>query len=479
MNILNLPLELFHEILFKAVRLRGLKRGLRLRLVNRVFARETLQALLITRYVDAHLERIQCEPNIPLPSFAAEYLEHRVRSEHKNENPALLRIREVAEQLSLEGSEEKTIQDYIHDLCPFVLSLRGYRSSAVWGRAVWHAERNDLAADVLIAALYTKTMPIVEKWIENGRGLPRECSDLFGWPQHLAAGLGNQRLLATIMVLEGVHYGHAFSSARYTLLCAVAELGDAEAVRFVYNYNVEDYPWHMYDAKYPHYARGSERTLEGVETPSREVFRFLQKKRKLHGVSDTLERRHYSTLLKHCASRGWTDMASCYLDLGACVDGPSVADVERPLVCASKEGHGDIVRLVLWHGAKTCPLAMEVAAENGHLAVIQVLLHHGTEPGDAVQKAAGKGYWNIVLELMRHGVVTETDLHRCLVHTVRAEHEGMFRLLLAYGATLEEESLKRTCVEAGETEELESMLELISETEKNEREGKRHRLIVV
>jgi hypothetical protein len=37
MNILDLPVELLQEILSDVIEMRGLKRGLRLRLVNRMF----------------------------------------------------------------------------------------------------------------------------------------------------------------------------------------------------------------------------------------------------------------------------------------------------------------------------------------------------------------------------------------------------------------------------------------------------------
>jgi hypothetical protein len=37
MNILDLPLELLQEILIQAIEVRGLKRGFRLRLVNRTY----------------------------------------------------------------------------------------------------------------------------------------------------------------------------------------------------------------------------------------------------------------------------------------------------------------------------------------------------------------------------------------------------------------------------------------------------------
>jgi hypothetical protein len=92
MRITDLPLELFHEILRRSIETRGLKRGLRLRLVNsmcteisrrpspsnllaELFAKESIQVIFVFQLLEDYLST-KCD-NVALPAFAAAYLERR------------------------------------------------------------------------------------------------------------------------------------------------------------------------------------------------------------------------------------------------------------------------------------------------------------------------------------------------------------------------------------------------------------------
>ncbi|KAI8941440.1 hypothetical protein NX059_002662 [Plenodomus lindquistii] len=257
-----------------------------------------------------------------------------------------------------------------------------------------------------------------------------------------------------------------FHKDRYHVLYFVAQYGDLEAARFVYYYEVEKYPWNIYDrVSKPEYRR-SERTLCEIEPSDPEIFDFLQEKRKIHDVFGQFGPFRYERFLRYSSRRGWTAMAARYLELGAHVGGTCPPDEQQPFLCAVSRGDEHIVRLFLWHGMKvqSYPKPMEQAADRGYHAIVQILLHHNAEPGDAVYYAARRGHWDVVLEMIRHGVVKQADLQRCLVYTVHFEHKAMFRLLLDYGARVSNETTLKECLDAGRAEGLESMLDLIAET---------------
>ncbi|KAF1961654.1 hypothetical protein CC80DRAFT_488105 [Byssothecium circinans] len=51
-SLLDLPFEIFKTILAESVRLRGLMRALRLRLVNKLFSDELVEALCVSKVID-------------------------------------------------------------------------------------------------------------------------------------------------------------------------------------------------------------------------------------------------------------------------------------------------------------------------------------------------------------------------------------------------------------------------------------------
>lgn len=421
-----------------------------------------IQTLFLSRCLDSHLESIQSKEDSALPFFTASYLARRVQNECNNGNPSLLRIRSVAERLCQENPTGQSVQEYIQQLCSQVIIMRSERTANIW-KSAWEIDTSDFETHVFVAALYTQTMSVVSKWIRDG--LPADqCSWLFGAAREHAAKYGDHQLLAAFMV---GHHRDQFHCSRYHLLTYVAEEGRADATQFVWEYGTDQHPWEFTRTKRPRYAFQNKQTLAFLDTPSEDVLSFITEKRRLHLDYMDFGPKAITRFLINCAKKGWMDMAACYLDLGAWVDGRNPLDLNdenRPLVCACKSGHGQMVRLLLERGAKTCPLVLEVAAEHGHLAIVQQLLDHGIELGNAVEKAAAKGYWDIVHKLFIRGADNKDTLQRLLVHTIEHENEAMFRFLLARGASLNDGTTKVDCEAAAMAHGLESMQALLAET---------------
>ena len=139
MSVLNLPVELFQEILSHAIQVRGLRRGMRLCLVNsthfrsychaplsnlcsEVFSEEVIKMLFIFQLLDSYFRAIPSGKVVVLPAFTAAYLERRVANELNGGIPALIRIRTIAERLSHESTNSRDKGAYIKQLCPFIVN---------------------------------------------------------------------------------------------------------------------------------------------------------------------------------------------------------------------------------------------------------------------------------------------------------------------------------------------------------------------
>lgn len=456
MHLLDLPVELLHEILGWAILVRGIKRGLRLRLVNSrlcsadcaifclptaigIFASEIVAALSLLKLLDTYFKPLPVGSDEAVPSIATTYLERRVLNERRGGAPVLLWIRSVANRLSQETDDERNEYDYVRQLCPLVLetySLR-VRLDELWtvDQAVgWYDglfNESNLETDVYITAVYTQTLSVVSRWISSRRGLAKS-SHLFGRAHHHAARYGNHELLAAMMDLR---YEDDFQRLRISFLVEAAEYGRVGVTRFVLDFQAVERPWlFSRKIKRPSYLSSNERELALLNTPSWEIFNVVMEKRREHCVSRTFGIKEYTGFLAYSARHGWVDMTERYLALGARVDGLGLSSEyrQRPLLGACRNGHKDVVQVLLEHGASACKPALETAVQNGHFEVVSLLLEYNAEQGNALTEAVCKGYRSIVRRLIGRGSYDKEFLQGLLDRAVEIEDQAMLEDLLEY-----------------------------------------------
>jgi hypothetical protein len=304
----------------------------------------------------------------------------------------LCRIREIAELLAQKTTDGRDVPTYVAQLSRLVVE-RGYpRTSGIWLN-YRQAEGTELENHIYAAALATQTMSVVERWLSSGKVLEID-TPFFGHTQQLIADFGTPDLLAAVMIHD---LKDMFNTIRLSILPAVARAGRVDSVRFVLGFERNGWSWEFFRQRRPSYRRQNEFILAELHTPNKEVFEVLMRERRLRCINRQFGEKEYTHFLRHCAVNGWTEMVACYLELGALVDDlewPSVCctERERPLLDACSNGHADIVKLLLNHGASTSAPALEYAAGKGHLRIVQMLLASGAEHGDALPQAAAKGY---------------------------------------------------------------------------------------
>jgi hypothetical protein len=430
------------------------------------FASEVETTLSLFKLLDTFFKPLPPGNNEPIPSIAAVYLERRVLNERPGGAPVLLWIRSVANKLSQETGDERDERDYIKQLCPLVLNTCRVRLDEIWvvdTAGPWRDGLfygSNLDADVYITALYTQTLPVIAKWIPSGKNLAKS-SLLFGRACTHAARYGNHEILAAMMDL---HHEGDFQNLRAYFLQEVSEFGRIEITRFIMNFKATQRPWvYSKKIKRPTYYFHNERVLAQLHTPSREIFAIAMEKRGVHCVDRTFGVKEYTTFLVRSAYNGWADMTACYLALGACADGmgSTTSNMERPLLGACRNGHREVVKVLVGHSANTCQPALETAVRYGHFAIVSLLLEYGAEVGEALAAAVAKGYKTIVCAILEQGASIEGELQELLRLAVEIEDQAIFRTLIEYAGEAVNKETLAMCVKEAREKGLDSMAELI------------------
>jgi hypothetical protein len=124
-------------------------------------------------------------------------------------------------------------------------------------------------------------------------------------------------------------------------------------------------------------------------------------------------------------------------------------------------GHVEVARLLLAHGADTCHPALETAVRYGQFAVAFLLLRHGAENGGAIAEGVAKGYRTIVQALLEDDTDAKLGLQDLLVHAVRLEDEKLYWLLPEHAGGMIDGATRDACARVPREENLESMVRLI------------------
>jgi ankyrin repeat domain-containing protein 17 len=97
-----------------------------------------------------------------------------------------------------------------------------------------------------------------------------------------------------------------------------------------------------------------------------------------------------------------------------------------------------VVQLLLDWGARPQYDSMKVAAKRGYLGLVELLLAHHCATQGALAAAARGGYGDVVKVLLEHGANAndnDNDGHLCVIcHAAIMEHTSIFQNLIEHGA---------------------------------------------
>ncbi|KAF2867228.1 ankyrin repeat-containing domain protein [Massariosphaeria phaeospora] len=461
MELLGLPTEIFQDILHQAIVARGIKRGVRLRLVNNV-----MQALYTFRLLDSvHSLYDKRRPPRLSKAVLISYIGHRVMHEPANGNPLLNCLRRLAEDIhdrqNVDDRELSTVETCLDKLCsPWAVSwtfspLKLFEKILKRESKVNEDEyRNHLFA----AGLCTNNLSIVQQYMLDKDNL-RDDNLLFGRYNTLAARYSGKEVLEYLLT-TGVPTVNR--TLRIGLFLDASEAGRADIVRFLYNFKREEVPWDFNRLKPNGYYSSEANILYmALNTPSLEVATFLGELRRRCPIRDegkidgmTVQLRVYRSI-----EAGHLDTLTYLINLGAHAQGVTHhgpnARGNDPIRIASKLGHTAIVEFLLAHGADA-QAAITIAVEYGHTELVQKLLQMGLTPIDTLSNAAAGGYLDIVRLLLDAGADANESIGPM-------EHTAIFNLLIERGADLHSKGTTEECIERAWKDGLESMLVLLKE----------------
>ncbi|KAF2438159.1 ankyrin [Karstenula rhodostoma CBS 690.94] len=485
MGFTDLPKELLQAILNHAITVRGIKRGLRLRLVNKRFAAEVIDTIYTHRMLDRRFsQRLSPSQRPPMPPFTASYIEYRV---HNSEDSSVLYPRlgflrrisrdVVAENVSL------LYDDCVRLLCRLISEGGAAHVYQVFCPALslptaFYQGDEYYIDNLFAAAVVTNTTPIVERYIDIYQD--RSFRPVLGTDSHelyrLAARYASPETLEIILSGGRSHGVHI--QRRNDMLVAAAAVGRPPAFRFVHEFRIDEIPWDFKD-RTKRYA--SEKVFnDALITPSKEVWDILMELRARYKCPEVSEDRK-QIILAECINEGgdvalvkhlldlWPDIAANN-GLG---DRVSVRP-PRFLLDACANGYEDLVRFLLSRGVNT-DSAVIIAAAHGQTSIVRLLLDHGAAPFGGLLRAARGGYMDIAKMLLDAGVHPgETDGRPLLypglgnpglsdvpiASAMAIEHVEMATLLKEKGAEVNGHAALE-CLRATRKEGLESMLSLI------------------
>ncbi|KAI9157914.1 Ankyrin-3 [Paramyrothecium foliicola] len=349
MELLELPLEIFKNVISLAVQEMGLRQSMETRLTCRLFASEILHAIITTRIfeevVGVQASRIQYHHNI-----IARYIEHRVCVDPPVTHPWVITIRETCRMLANHTKLGDNKQDQNIQLLRSSVSLcLAVKTSRLDLKVLIKDTRDDETTckssnqeNCLAIAAWIGDLRLV-KSLYHGSDTP----SFFGRPSWAAAAQGNIHILRFLLAQGALPYEPNF---RVGPSFKLSECPIGVAAYMGHRNIVQLYLEHEY---FSTEARWEEKTAicYAVQGDQQETLKLLLEHFKQHFPID-----EYLYELDSClvtgSRRGAGNSVRILLSCGANPD-ESDDSAYSCLQFAAKEGSVEIVKMLLDAGAST------------------------------------------------------------------------------------------------------------------------------
>ncbi|KAH7403709.1 ankyrin repeat-containing domain protein [Cadophora sp. MPI-SDFR-AT-0126] len=406
MPLLDLPVDLFHEVLLQGVISRGVTRALRLKLVCKQFQRYLQPALFESRLLDEYVVEARVGSKLTfmedwyirhrhgLEKFWHAYLVYRVHNETDPNKGGFVAVRQIAEQICEQTETEH--ETVVSELCWLALE-RGTTAPGFpegWGWSEPSDKTRNAGSSLLSAAAYLGHIGVARQLLSEGL-CPVAKGPLFPSPMQLAAYAGNSDILRLFQEHlpdfedtrpPGVTFPRTWRGKTGPGSIKGAMMrGDIDILRLaicppslglLQNTNFCGLQFGHVEPKCP---PGIDLEKGLYHAKTLEAFQYVES---FFGESCALSSRS-SALLAHYAELGNIEIVGYLLDGGAKIDGGTFTN-QNPLTIACRNCHGDIVDLLLQRGADpsykrlqwlTCPLY--AATSGGSIYIVRRLLARG------------------------------------------------------------------------------------------------------
>ncbi|KAI2781573.1 ankyrin [Daldinia loculata] len=422
MHILDLPVELMHMVLLQAVISRGVIRGLRLKLVCKLFYNCLQPALfesrllddfsIIPRYNDLDfMELWYIRKQYEAADLCHSYLVYRVKGENDPNVRCFVEIRHLAESICRQTQGEYI--EMVDTLCWLALEryvgMQGCREDRPHD-----SDTPNLGQNLFGAAAYLDNLPLARQLLSDGH-CPTVNNQVIPSPMQLAAWAGNADMLRFLQEYLPDSENIPFDADSWRGKTGPGSIkgasigGDMNILRLaIYppsrmTPDSKDFAGYLFGQVDPHSKQGRDlrSALLCAKTP--ETFQYIQTFFQDPGLDNRF-------LLLRYAELGNVDIVRYLLDAGADINGGGRLNC-NPLSCAARYWHEDMVDLLLKRGADPNYQTMQqrgsplrAAAMSGSMTIVRKLINSGTKPID-------NDWWP-------------------LFEAVRLEHTAMVRLLL-------------------------------------------------
>ncbi|PSN64753.1 hypothetical protein BS50DRAFT_678777 [Corynespora cassiicola Philippines] len=469
MKFADLPLELVRPILIEAVRLRGYKRGLRLRLVCKLFADEVYEALFL---VGLPGEKWRTPYNCPIWK---PYLSYRILHEKSEKFPIVNMIRKIAtllqedEEYASGAEREARFREYLD----IAISLHENEIASYFSLGDSDRGENaskDINIDLQVAAIRAKKCAMVKRFVESAEFLKPEYaldyySGLFHWFCREAGAAGHVETLQSLFGQAKKNMDHR--GGLVAAFCSASKAGKVDAVRFTLGLLRQ---YSANDSQNPGERTRFQHFLKAARTTFPETLQLVLDSRDIFGVEEFSVETLANYLIVDAMEKGCATMVKYLISLGAeypeQMTRSGLIGLFEILSGAREHGLMDMLRLILDRGFDPTDTRSDQRAymvnDPDRTEVVRMILSHEKRSSIDVNLAAREGDLGLVRLLLDHGMDPNKGSPPAIVHATQLEHEAMFRLLIERGAVLDTPETGGEALRRAQEAGLDSMVSLLA-----------------